>query len=644
MDKKFKKCFDIRYNNKVFTIFVDELHRYTFLEKNKEGNYLYPTLEEYKVLNKIYNEHNPFILPSVKEYTFKEKVRVGALSIAISLVLSACGKEELPQETTTWTIEAETEAKTENEVITVTQKTPEYHEITSLEEWNAIFQIPPVTLEDIDKVIANNPNLDDHFKSLAHNLAESIYKNEPSADLRIFYVNLQTLETEAMSEEKYQETFKDNSQACYAPNKNKINYKIGSKEATLYHELAHTTFTFYGEKDGNIYYRGTPNCSALKEAFTNKIVEFIMPTETYKEEGFVLDYLLTFVGFDYNRYNNEGPMYILNDLKKIYPDINISYINDCLNAMMDSYRYSGNYIKIEDSESLVASLIALSNEKLSENDLETKILPYKDVTNLLWDGEKIYPYIKQDGMNYTIIEEGRVTEKKFYNSVIYKINSISLELFLRKELLKNPNLEINDDFWKTYAIENNMVNVEYLYETTLCVDGNPIGKEKLGHLNIKVGETEKGELGFIVETFWQRKIIYQSHSDLKNISNMVFFQEYYSLNKSNYEILELNSILNETYLKQLIIENEDLFKNVFVTDDTIIVEPYLMYYVKDETGEEHRFNLNRQYFAEEGVYFKDILKYYGLLEENKTEYYFTTQEINDLIVKYMEEQNNELKR
>ena len=105
-----------------------------------------------------------------------------------------------------------------------------------------------------------------------------------------------------------------------------------------------------------------------------------------------------------------------------------------------------------------------------------------------------------------------------------------------------------------------------------------------------------------------------------------------------------SSILNETYLKQTIIQNEDLFKNVFVTDDTIIVEPYLMYYVKDETGDEHKFNLNRQYFAEEGVYFKDILKYYGLLEENKTEYYFTTQEINDLIVKYMEEQNNELKR
>ncbi len=55
MNKKFKKCFDITYNNKVFTIFVDECHRYTFLEKNKEGNYLYSKLQDYKALNKIYN-------------------------------------------------------------------------------------------------------------------------------------------------------------------------------------------------------------------------------------------------------------------------------------------------------------------------------------------------------------------------------------------------------------------------------------------------------------------------------------------------------------------------------------------------------------------------------------------------------------
>ncbi|MCI9279689.1 MAG: hypothetical protein HFJ02_02675 [Bacilli bacterium] len=644
MDKKFKKCFDTTYNNKVFTIFVDEFHRYTFLEKNKEGNYLYPTLEEYKALNKIYNEHNPFVLPSVKEYTFKEKVKVGALTLAISLVLSACGKEELPQETTTWTIEAETEAKTENEVITVIQKTPEYHEITSLEEWTTIFKIPPVTLEDIDKVIASNSKLDDYFKSLAHNLAEAIYKNEPNADLRIYYLNLQTLDVEAMSDEKYTEIFKDYSQACYEPKKNKINYKMKSDEETLYHELAHTTFTFYREIDGNIYYRGGTNTRALNEAFNNRIVGYVTPTHSYNELGSVLDYLFVFVPYDYNRYNNEGPMYILNDLKKMYPDINISYINDCVNAMMDSFRYSGNYIKIEDSESLVDSLIALSNEKLSENDLEMKVYPYKEVIGLIFDGEKVYPYIKQDrGADFTIIENDVVQEKTFYTYITYEINPVYLELLLRKELIKNPNLEMNPDFWKHYAIDSDTMSPGSLYKTSIFLNGALLGEEKISNLRIQAGETETGELGFIITNSVSETIIYQSHNDLKNISNVVFFDEYYSLDKTNFEKLELREILNEEYLKEIMIQ-KDLFKNVFITGNALKFEPLLTYYVTDEKGERHKFNLNRQYFGEKDIYFKDILKYYGLLEETKTEYYFTSQEINEIIASYMEEQQKNAKR
>lgn len=42
MKKDFIKYFDITYKGKKFTIFVDDFHRYTFLEKDKEGNYLYP--------------------------------------------------------------------------------------------------------------------------------------------------------------------------------------------------------------------------------------------------------------------------------------------------------------------------------------------------------------------------------------------------------------------------------------------------------------------------------------------------------------------------------------------------------------------------------------------------------------------------
>ena len=52
MNTTYKKLFDIKYHNKTFTIFIDDNHRRTFLEKNDLGEYIYPTLEDFKALNK----------------------------------------------------------------------------------------------------------------------------------------------------------------------------------------------------------------------------------------------------------------------------------------------------------------------------------------------------------------------------------------------------------------------------------------------------------------------------------------------------------------------------------------------------------------------------------------------------------------
>ena len=69
MNNIFKKLFDIPYNEKIFTIFVDTKHRYTFLEKDSKGDYIYPTMEDYKALNQIYNVHDWNHLPTTKTYT-----------------------------------------------------------------------------------------------------------------------------------------------------------------------------------------------------------------------------------------------------------------------------------------------------------------------------------------------------------------------------------------------------------------------------------------------------------------------------------------------------------------------------------------------------------------------------------------------
>ena len=96
MTNIYKKLFNINYNNKTFTIFLDKYGRRTFLEVSNEGKYKYPTIDDFIYLHKIYNERNPFVsyydigdkLPvyKPKKYTFKEGVL--DLTKFISVVLA----------------------------------------------------------------------------------------------------------------------------------------------------------------------------------------------------------------------------------------------------------------------------------------------------------------------------------------------------------------------------------------------------------------------------------------------------------------------------------------------------------------------------------------------------------------------------
>ena len=340
MNNIFKKLFDIPYNEKIFTIFVDTKHRYTFLEKDSKGDYIYPTMEDYKALNQIYNVHDWNHLPTTKTYTFSEKVRMGAFLLATSIVTLESAYISSNQQSTAiveeasqtneslsnWEIELE-----ENEVV-CKETLPSYEEVPvyTLEELNAILPNHFVTLEDIDEAMEYNVKLDANIKALAHELAEAIIEEDSNADLRIFYINLYTLESEEMSEEDYHEAFQDYSGGRYSPKSNKISYITGCNKQTLVHELSHATYSISRYKDNKIYYHALSRYHALNEAMNNKIVDLVLPSTSYANITTITNYLFTFVDFDFNRYIHEGPSYVLNDIEEMYPNIDVSYINDVL--------------------------------------------------------------------------------------------------------------------------------------------------------------------------------------------------------------------------------------------------------------------------------------------------------------------------
>ena len=53
MNIEHRKLFDIKYNNKTFTLFMADNRRIFFLEKGSDRKYDYPLFEDFKALDAI---------------------------------------------------------------------------------------------------------------------------------------------------------------------------------------------------------------------------------------------------------------------------------------------------------------------------------------------------------------------------------------------------------------------------------------------------------------------------------------------------------------------------------------------------------------------------------------------------------------
>ena len=267
MNTTYKKLFDIKYHNKTFTIFIDDNHRRTFLEKNELGEYIYPTLEDFKVLNNIYNIHNPLIEYDLRKYFFKEKVRLTSGVLAITLLATALG-DTLASNFKNYHVE-ETE---DSVVVTSVDAVKAMNLITDLKELDSILGYSSVTKERVLAAATSNPNLNDYYKEIIYNLVNRVYEEYPSIDLRVFYENVKTLEIRELPENEFHEEFNNYSVANYESSKNRINFSSNANLQTIYHEFIHAMWSFYWPEYG--VYRAT-NYSALNEAMTNQVTSLL---------------------------------------------------------------------------------------------------------------------------------------------------------------------------------------------------------------------------------------------------------------------------------------------------------------------------------------------------------------------------------
>ena len=428
----YKKLFTIIFNEKKFLILAGEDYHKTFLEVMEDGNYIYPTYEDYKKLNDIFNNHaNRY---EITRLFFREKVRYKA---AILLILSISGA-----------FITKKVIQSDNEELTCAV----YDEISSRdsETLSLIYGNEIVTKEMVIAAIDNNIHLENRYKEIAKKVLEVNLELDPEANLRIFYENVKDLELyEVTKEEMFELTNKSNIDGFYNIPTNKIYIVAGALEQTVAHEFNHIFHEFDDTYNGKKI-NGYEACGhALIEAMTNKIISYKFgEVNSYIVQGKLLDlFMFSAPNFNYHSYNENGIGALISELKERYPNVDIDYLINYLDALMLS-GYDFNLMPLNELNTFSDELFKITLENIDMHD------PYKSFSYFI----NIFDYT----------DYGFFTDyfSKYCDRLIELNYGLSYDSFNELfEMINNPS--ISESLYKEYfnifgeeIIKNGMIDRE----------------------------------------------------------------------------------------------------------------------------------------------------------------------------------------
>ena len=613
----YKKLFNIKFNNKIFTIFIDKIGRKTFLELYK-GKYIYLTIEDFTYLNKVYNDIN-YELGSPK-FEFKEKIRVKAATLALVSLLNMVGcsktKVEIKDNTVTIVEDYNANIKTSNDDIYEIERQEETIRIKTIEELDEIIDIKNVSV-DVIKLLIDSKDIPDKLKKAAHTALNIMLERVPDIDLRIFYLNLLELKYEEIPKEELQATQNIDGKFNYMT-KTIISHPDVCLN-TLIHEMNHTFYSFSYKKDNITYirhaYLGTSLIEAMTEAQTTKEIR----KGTYQEERYVLNTLLSLTEYSMADYYNKGIDYLIRKLQDEYPDVDVEYLVYSLDARKDSRLNKIEVIEapinIMDELFIMCKLKASTDPQnaykyfanfaiaVKNTCSELDMLNYLDKYNDYLDSINIHTITREDFINYHnkfnsfdtfLVIKGQdpiIINKKIYkdNKIEYNTidkdgNSLTKEitinnndctsLFFYKDtweiVFKYSNYLNTDEFWSRVAKEEKIVSPHLYQKIPIKIGDKSITTDYVNELSLKIGITENNEIGFLL--YKGNTLLYSTNKDYINVTNNTRL-DYYLPISLNIDELDLNKYFKIDYLKEKEKKYSRNFYNLKLVDDSYIITP-----------------------------------------------------------------------
>ena len=452
----YEKLFDINYNNKRFSIFSDKNNQKTFLELDKNNNYLYPTLNDFLTLDNIYNQKKSVVCYEVDK-KIKNKIRIYLAGTLIVLNVF-CAKngvyaklfnfklqpiKETPKTTQVTNIPVLHEEETKFEVVKTMEVNKEKPLKYSQDFTNLDNKLSSVTREDVIKAINSNYRIPVFYKYHAIKLLDFMTFKYPDTDYRIFYENIKTLKIKRVLDNNY----KEKVLGCYIPKSNTIELTESNKRNVelINHELLHAYYCWY-DKEEDIYYMDN-NGRSLDEAMISKLTNNICHSDSFRVFEDVLDYFMTCVPYSIKDYETGRIACLIDMLKEKYPKVDIDYIINSLDTMKDTYINLGDEITLSDNKNLVDKLFEICLENIDLNagytDIYTSFLNFYRVIESKLSVNSINKYLNK--YNKFLLEKGYnngsftidVKNEEYNNNIFNKLNLIIQEEKNVNNALKN---------------------------------------------------------------------------------------------------------------------------------------------------------------------------------------------------------------
>ncbi len=549
---QYRKILRVKYQNKIFDIFVDEEHKKHFLEvriENNQEHYYYPNLKDYVALNNIYNISDNILYE--KKYSFPKKILVtGTLGVILALSIKPIEKIYTLEKQSNVTQSIEFEQSNYNYNYEIKNDMIIIYHADALE----IFGYNKVSFNEVEKTLEKNNAIPKKYKEYILEFIQTLKERLPKLDLTVFNENLKDLEIEVVENDAWSH---ENSDGFYVPLSNTITVKENYadeqvEKLVMFHELVHTINNAYltckdketsTEYKIEVSYDTTNNYGrSFTEGMTTIVTDYLLSPnwENYFEMDSHLytryspyanlEYQFLMLDENYTVYN-----FLNGNVKLLEPHLKNLGLEDMVDILDTSMNTSEKDIQDRTSlENLEKNIINQRIVKMIEegqSDLEI----YQHLCHLpLYFNPKYETYteiLNQNKNDWTFrIENPTVTEQE----ILVDINEIA-----QKQTITTKNKEIKIYDENKVILETSSVNNILIY-------------------SLKNDTEEKYYFGYIdYRNDTMFNILTSEVINKEDIKNSIQLESLVS----NFGIVNINintSFLETEYLKKIVRENDHM--------------------------------------------------------------------------------------